>query len=208
MKRYSTRLVSRPPSCLRGWARQRSAERRSARQREAGWAVLLLVAVVSAVPVHAEVQQLSIASWAVDQELVLPGSPAVIYDTMTGDISGWWDHSFSEHPKALYIDAKPGGGFYEIFDDSGDGVKHAEVIYAKRGEMLRLRGPLGFSGNALDMVHTFTFTAEGESTRVHLHVNAAGQNEEGWAQTVDQVWQHFLVERLKPYVEAGKHLKR
>jgi hypothetical protein len=47
--------------------------------------------------------------------------PEAVYDAATGDISGWWDHYTSEHPKKLYLEAKPGGGFYEIFNDSGDG---------------------------------------------------------------------------------------
>lgn len=32
------------------------------------------------------------------------------YDAIRGDISGWWDHSISEKPYRLYIEAKPGGG--------------------------------------------------------------------------------------------------
>lgn len=32
--------------------------------------------------------------------------------------------------------------------------------------------------------------------------------EEGWAEAVDSVWKHFLVEQLKPYVEQGKHRKK
>ena len=47
----------------------------------------------------------------------LPGTPEDIFDAATGDISGWWDHSFSGNPKKFYLEAKPGGGFYEIFDD-------------------------------------------------------------------------------------------
>jgi hypothetical protein len=142
----------------------------------------LLVLLATAAPTGAEVLSLEGGTWAVEHELVLPGSPEIIYDAMTGDISGWWDHTFSENPRAFYIEAKPGGGFYEIFDESGDGVKHAEVIFARRGDMLRFRGPLGFSGYALDMVHTLTYAAEGESTRVSLRINAAGQDEEGWAE--------------------------
>lgn len=168
------------------------------------WLWALLAPLASA---RGEVTRLEDASWAVDLEIVLPGSPEVIYDAMTGDISGWWDHSFSEDPKQLYIEARPGGGFYEIFDDSGDGVRHAEVIFARRGEMLRLRGPLGFSGHALDMVHTLSFTAAGDSTRVALRINATGEHEAGWAEAVDGVWHHFLFERLAPYVAAGKHLE-
>ncbi len=60
-----------------------------------------------------------------EKEIVLPGTPESVYDAITGDISGWWDHSFSDKPYKLYIEAKPGGGFYEIFNEKGDGVKHA-----------------------------------------------------------------------------------
>ena len=40
-----------------------------------------------------------------------PGAPEFVYDHLTGDISGWWDHSFSGTPALLYIEPKPGGGF-------------------------------------------------------------------------------------------------
>ena len=35
-----------------------------------------------------------------------------------------------------YIEPRPGGGFIEIFDDEGNGVLHATVIYADRGKLL------------------------------------------------------------------------
>ncbi|MCW8804045.1 MAG: hypothetical protein OQK57_06570, partial [Ignavibacteriaceae bacterium] len=57
-----------------------------------------------------------------EKEVTLPGTPEIIFDAVTGDISGWWDHSFSENPKKFYIEPKPGGGFWEIFDDEGNGV--------------------------------------------------------------------------------------
>ncbi len=118
------------------------------------------------------------------------------------EVDAWWDHRFSENPIRFYIDAQPGGGFYEIFDETGDGVRHAEVIFASRGETLRMRGPLGLSGYALDMVFTLQFTAEGPGTHVRLDVRGAGELEEGWAETVQRVWNHFLVERFKPYAEG------
>jgi hypothetical protein len=97
---------------------------------------------------------------------------------MTGDISGWWDHSFSESPKALYIEAKPGGGFYEIFDDSGDGVLHATVIMASRGKMLRFEGPLGFSGHGMTTVTTWAYEPHEDGTQLRLTVNAMGATRE------------------------------
>ena len=55
--------------------------------------------------------------FAFAKEVILPGTPEQIFNVATGDISGWWDHSFSETPKKLFIEAKPRGGFWEIFDD-------------------------------------------------------------------------------------------
>jgi hypothetical protein len=38
--------------------------------------------------------------------------------------------------------------------------------------------------------------------------NAVGQLSEQQAKAVDQVWQHFIGERLKGYIESGSHLKQ
>jgi hypothetical protein len=149
-----------------------------------------------------EVRELSLGAFAFVRELVVPGAPDVVYDAMTGDVSGWWDHTFSESPERLVLEARPGGRFYESFAP-GQGALHATVIYADRGKLLRFDGPLGLSGKALQMVHTFSFEAIGDSTRITLEVHAAGELEDGWAEAVGNAWQHFLVERFKPYVEAG-----
>jgi len=139
-----------------------------------------------------------------NMKIVLPGSPETIYDAITGDISPWWDHSFSEKPYKLFIEAKPGGGFFELFNEQGDGVKHATVIYAERGKMIRFDGPLGLSGTAIQMVTTYEFSKQGaDSTLLKLSVNAAGEVAEGIPDIVRSVWNHFLNERFKPYVESG-----
>ena len=139
--------------------------------------------------------------FAFEQQLTLPGSPSTIYDAITGDISGWWDHSFSDKPYKLYIEAKPGGGFYEIFNESGDGVRHATVTVAERGKRLRFEGPLGLSGIAITMVTTYEFSAVGaDSTMLKLTVHGAGEVPEGIPAIVEGVWHHFLFERFKPYV--------
>jgi len=131
-----------------------------------------------------------------------PGEPGFIYDHLTGDISDWWDHSFSAHPYKLYIEPKPGGGFYEIFDESGDGAKHATVIYAKRGEMLRMEGPLGLSGTAITLVCTYTLKPSGENgTLLTLNVNGSGEFSEETPELVRGVWEHFLWEQFKPFIE-------
>lgn len=178
---------------------------KAARERDAAvqaiCAVFLVLIWVGSA--RAQIHELEYRAFQITKEVVVPGSPDTVFDAMTGDIKPWWDHSFAENPQRLYIDAKPGGGFYEVFDESGDGVKHADVIYVARGKALRLRGPFGFSGKAIDMVHDFQFTAEGDSTRVRLVLNVAGQFEPGWDETLDHVWDHFLVERFQAYMMAG-----
>jgi len=172
--------------------------------------ILLIIAMTIALgsSAQAEVKLLAYGGYSIELEVILPVSPNVAYDAATGDIGAWWDHSFSQHPKRLYIEAKPGGGFYEIFDDTGNGVQHAVVNYADRGKLLRFTGPLGFSGNALDAVITYEFKPEGNGTRMHVTVNMVGQISNEDAQAADQVWHHFIADRLKAYIESGDYLKK
>ena len=178
-----------------------------------GHLVSVVVAACTAAliaPASAEHKSLPTGAFEITHTLVLSGAPEEIYDAITGDISGWWDHSVSEQPARFFIEAKPGGGFWEYFDAQGEsGVRHATVTCAERGKLLRFEGPLGLAGNAILMVHTYAFEASEEGkTRLTLTVRASGQMEEGWAETVDRVWHHFLFERFQPWVEAGKHLER
>jgi hypothetical protein len=144
--------------------------------------------------------------FSIEDSVVLPVDPPTAFDLATGDVRPWWDHSFSEQPRALTIEPQPGGRFYETFDDEGNGCIHATVTYVHRGKTLRMEGPFGLAGKAAQMVVTWQFQAEegGQSTRLTWTVNASGQLDEGLDKVVAQVWRHFLVERLKPYVESGK----
>ncbi|NWG27509.1 MAG: SRPBCC domain-containing protein [Ignavibacteriaceae bacterium] len=142
------------------------------------------------------------------KQVTLPGTPEIIFDAVTGDISGWWDHTFSGNPKKFYIEPFPGGGFWEIFDNEGNGVLHARVIYAHRGKMLRFDGPLGLSGKAIQVVTTYKFEPVGtDSTLFKVSVHAAGEVEEGLPAIVERVWEHFIFEQLEPYIKSGKHLE-
>jgi hypothetical protein len=171
------------------------------------WLSLGMLILFPALAGAAEPRTLPTGGFAIEHELVLPGSPEEIYDAITGDLTGWWDHTFSEKPARFFLEAKPGGGFWEYFDEEGtNGVRHAVVTYADRGKLLRFEGPLGLSGNAVQMVHTYRFTAvEEDSTRLEVKVQASGVYEEGREQLVDGAWRHFLFERFQPYVLRGGH---
>ena len=167
------------------------------------FAVIVLICVPSRL--QSETKELKTGAFQVQQELVLPASPTEVYDAATGDISGWWDHSFSEHPKKLYIEAKPGGGFYEIFDDAGNGALHATVIYADRGKKIRFTGPLGLSGQAITLVTTYEFLPDPAGTKMRVTCDVSGEISDGEDKIVDAVWHHFIFERFKPYIESGAY---
>ena len=189
-------MLSNPPS---------NSSCRTTTGRLAGYLVIgtLLSGLCLAAPASAEVKSLPYGAFEVVHEVIVPGSREQVYDAFTKDIGEWWDHTFVENPERLYIEAVPGGGFWEIFDEEGDGALHARVIYADRGSKLRFSGPMGFSGNALRMVHTLVFdAADGDGTRLHVTVRGAGQMDAEWKEGVDRIWHHFLVERFKPYVES------
>lgn len=166
-------------------------------------ATALLVALLAA-PAVAEVEKLDVGGFAFEMEVTVACTPERAFDAFTGETLKWWDHHFSEKPKALYFEPEPGGGFIEIFDEAGNGARHATVIYAERGKELRFVGPLGLSGKALEIVHTLKFEADGEGTKLSLTVRAFGELEEGWPAAVEGAWRHFLVERFKPYMERRK----
>jgi hypothetical protein len=137
-------------------------------------------------------------------ETIVPGAPNEAFDAATGDITGWWDHTMSDAPLALTIEARPGGMFLETYDADGNGVRHAVVTGADRGEFLRMEGPMGLAGYALTMATTWTFeAADAEHTRFRVEVHAVGEVREGWAELVESTWRHFLIDRFKPYMEGG-----
>ncbi len=157
---------------------------------------LILIILLSTVSVFGQ-------SFKFQFDTRLPGTPQEVFDQATGDISAWWDHTFSEKPVRLYVEPKPGGGFYEIFDAHGNGVLHATVTGAERGKMLRMDGPLGLAGRALHMVTTYTFQAIGsDSTLMQVEVHAAGEFEEGIPAMVESVWKHFILDRFTPYMQT------
>ncbi|HEU4365012.1 MAG TPA: hypothetical protein VFT13_06050, partial [Candidatus Krumholzibacteria bacterium] len=64
---------------------------------------------------RAQPREIPYGAFAFDISLTLPGTPDEIFGAITGDISGWWDHSFSTKPAKLYVEPVVGGGFYEYF---------------------------------------------------------------------------------------------
>lgn len=168
---------------------------------------ILLALLLVASPAAAELTGTNSGSFESVHETVVPGTPETAWAEFTGDVSGWWDHSHQPEPARLVIDGFVGGHFYEHFDDTGkNGAIHADIIYADAGRKLVMDGPLGFNGHPLQLTVTIEFAPEGiDRTRVSVVCRGAGQLEEGWAEAVDRVWNHFLIEQYQPWMEALAH---
>jgi len=72
---------------------------------------LLLIFNIFPIFVTAQDEQTAKSKYDVfsfDKEITLPGTPVEIFDAVTGDISGWWDHHMSENPKEFFIEPVPG----------------------------------------------------------------------------------------------------
>lgn len=162
---------------------------------------LLAIGVTAAAATPAAAQAPPYGAFAFVDSVTVPGNPGSVFDQFVS-VGAWWDHRFSETPARFYLEPKPGGGFWELFDDAGNGARHATVIAVQRGVLLRMEGPLGLSGKALHMVHSLDFTRRGDSTLVHLEVRGAGELDPQWPTVIQRVWHHFLAERFKPYAEG------
>lgn len=166
--------------------------------------VLVLVHLVAAGVAFAELASAPLSGWSVTHVVTLPGPPERAYDAATGDLAPWWDHTFKAKPLRHYLEPWAGGGMYEIWNEQGEGVKHATVTWAERGKRLRFEGPLGLAGNGIVFVTTWDFEAKGDSTQLTCTASCAGALPAGAEKAVDGVWAHFLSGRLKPYMESGK----
>ncbi len=131
-----------------------------------------------------------------------------VFAAATGDVSPWWDHSFTPDPAELVIEPVFGGRFYERFTHgSGDGALHATVIYVNPPQALRLDGPFGLSGRAVTKLVSWRLeeAEDGASTVFHVDISMSGEVDAALAGIVSNVWRHFIGARLTPYVEAGCH---
>lgn len=120
----------------------------------------------------------------------------------------WWDHSFSLNPAEMVIEPAFGGRFYErLYADQDDGALHATIIYVDAPTKLTMNGPLGLSGRAVDLVSAWTLSEpELGGTEFTVDLSMAGELDSDLASAVSGVWDHFIRERLKVYIEAGCHI--
>ena len=141
-------------------------------------------------------------NFRIEQEIKINAKPAKVFERLTGDVSPWWDHSFSEAPKAVVLEAKLGGRFYEDFGD-GNGAIYCTVMQLEKDAKLVLVGQMGMGGAVYGNI-TFELVADGAATVLKLSHSAIGDVTDEHKKNYSQGWQDLLGKRLKSLVETGK----
>jgi uncharacterized protein YndB with AHSA1/START domain len=150
------------------------------------------------------VERLEVGAFAFEHVIEIAAPPDSVWGAITGDLTGWWDHTYSGDPARFFLEPWPGGRFIELFDDdSRDGFLHGTVTFVKRPELLRFEGPLGLTGYAVHGVYTYRLEPVDDATRLTLTARVTGEMQDSWPAAVEGVWRHFLFDRLKPYLEGG-----
>jgi DNA-binding transcriptional ArsR family regulator/uncharacterized protein YndB with AHSA1/START domain len=141
----------------------------------------------------------------IEQKVYIEAEPLQVFDALTEPMA-WWSHSFSDPPHAILLEPKVGGRFFEVFDESGDGALYAVVDYVKRGETLRMTGPMGMRGPVVGFIR-FDLEAQGGGTLLALSHRIVGEVDEETRTGYDEGWRDLLETHLKNFVERGLRLR-
>ncbi len=140
-------------------------------------------------------------SFQINQEITINATPDKVFAHLTNDVTAWWDHGFSEHPKAIILEPKFGGRFYEDFGD-GDGVIYCFVQHVVKNKRLVMQGAMGMPGAVFGNI-SFELSAEETGTVLKLAHHAFGDITDDHKKNYSAGWQKLLGTRLKSVVETG-----
>ncbi|HVO51705.1 MAG TPA: SRPBCC domain-containing protein [Thermoanaerobaculia bacterium] len=153
-----------------------------------------------------EVVNVSSGGFLLKHEADVKAEPAVLYETLTAGVAGWWNpaHTYSGDARNLSIAAVPGGCFCEKLP--GGGVLHMTVVYAAPGKALRMTGALGpLQGSGLAGSLTWNLAKIEGGTRIVLTYGVGGYMPGGLekvAPLADAMLGEQL-QRLKSFAETG-----
>jgi len=144
----------------------------------------------------------TVNSFQIDQEIKIKASADKVFAHLTGDVSPWWDHSFSEKPKAIVLEPKVGGRFFEDFGN-GNGVIYCTVMHIVKNKKLVLQGAMGMAGAVFGNI-SFDLDEQDGATVLKLSHHAFGEVTEDHKKNYAGGWQALLGARLKGLIETGK----
>ncbi|MCX6118862.1 MAG: SRPBCC domain-containing protein [Proteobacteria bacterium] len=140
-------------------------------------------------------------SFQIEQEIKINANPEKVFAHLTNDVSSWWDHGFIQNPKAIILEPKIGGRFYEDHGN-GNGALYCTVIYVEANKKLVMQGSMGMRGAVFGNI-SFELTVQGDSTLLNLSHRAFGDVSDEHKSMYSKGWQDLLGKRLKTLVEKG-----
>jgi len=165
---------------------------------------LLAALLVQDAPV---VQPFEVQGFRTTQTITIEAPRDEVWEAATGEVSYWWDHTWSGNPAELVIEPRAGGHFYERFEPGGaDGMIHADIIFVDAPSTLRMDGPLGLIERSYDLLISWSLEeVDADTTGFTVDLAMHGEIDAELAGIVHGVWTHFIAGRLKTYVEGGCH---
>ena len=146
----------------------------------------------------AEVSYSETQGFEVQHQVIIQQPVSRVYQALTTEIGQWWSsgHTYSGAAKNLYLEARAGGCFCEIWigtDGERQQVQHLQVVMARPPAQLRLTGglgPLQQEAVAGVMDWRLSWDEEQRHTQVDMVYKVSGHRPggmAGWAAPVDQV---------------------
>jgi uncharacterized protein YndB with AHSA1/START domain len=166
---------------------------------------LILLAVLAATPVWAEVTAASPVGFTVRESFQTAAPPQKVWALLVIP-ARWWDseHTWSGSAANLTLDARAGGCWCETLGKDGS-VQHMTVDFVDPGKTLRMRGAIGPLGSlAVTGVMGIAIEAQGGGSSVTLSYQVSGfvpVDLQGVAPDVDTVLAAQMT-RLKAAIEA------
>jgi uncharacterized protein YndB with AHSA1/START domain len=137
-------------------------------------AIIATLALMGAAPAAGEVKEASDSGFTVNHVKTVAASPDKVWTALI-EPGRWWSsaHSWSGDAKNFSLDPRAGGCFCERWS-TGE-VEHGRVVFAAKGQMLRVRGALGpLQSEAVTGTLTFTLKPEGTGTRISVDYVVGG----------------------------------
>ena len=141
-------------------------------------------------------------SFHIAQEVTIEAPREAVWKALTGNIGQWWAFRLTDESAEMSLDARIGGIFME-HRGNGEGAIWGTVIYLKKAEILRLSGPLGMIGRAVNSVYCYELEDRAGNTLIKLTHSAFGDIDPEHGPDHEKGWRTLLDTYLKGYLEDG-----
>lgn len=139
-------------------------------------------------------------SFKIEQDITIDANSEKVFSKLTGNITAWWDHTRSENPKAVILEPKLNGLFYEDMG-GGNGAIWGRVEHLEINRIISWKGSMGM-GSAVLGVIKIELEEKENTTLLKLSHHAIGLIDSNASENYNTGWQHLLRDRFKPYVEG------